>query len=88
VDVAGTNLRQETAGVSSPAQCDALCKQNATGCSFWIFVASRPEQAQFQAPFSCFAKDNAFRGENGYTGKPKTDIWVADSQVWCAVAWQ
>jgi hypothetical protein len=55
-----------------------------------IFVASRPEQVQFQPEMNCFAKADAFRGQNGWTGKPKSDIWIADSQVRVAPArcWQ
>lgn len=44
-------------------------------------MASRPEQVQFQPAMNCFAKADAFRGQNGWTGKPKGDIWIADSQV-------
>jgi hypothetical protein len=44
-------------------------------------VASRPEQQQFQPARNCFAKADAFMGQNGWVGKPKSDIWIADSQV-------
>lgn len=81
VDVAGTNLRRDFVNITRPAQCDDICRRNATGCTFWIFVASRPEQTQLQQERNCFAKADVFKGENGWTGKPKADIWNADSQV-------
>lgn len=59
--------------MSLPICCDVpLCR---------IFVASRPEQQQFQPARNCFAKADAFMGQNGWVGKPKSDIWIADSQV-------
>ena len=55
-------------------------------CGIWpgccrIFVASRPEDMQVQQERNCFAKADVFKGQNGWTGKPKSDIWNADSQV-------
>jgi len=44
-----------------------------------IFVASEPSQPQ--PTRNCFSKADEFRGQNGWTGKPKSDIWLADSQV-------
>ena len=46
-----------------------------------MFVASRPENAQVQQERNCFSKADVFKGQNGWTGKPKADIWNADSQV-------
>jgi hypothetical protein len=35
VDVAGTNLRQDTANITAPRDCDSICRDNTTGCTFW-----------------------------------------------------
>jgi hypothetical protein len=33
------------------------------------------------ALFNCFVKADPFKGQNGWTGPPKRDIWIPDSQV-------
>lgn len=65
------------------AVCVCVCKCCVCvwpGCCR-IFVASRPEELQTQPERNCFAKADVFKGQNGWTGKPKADIWNADSQV-------
>uniref|UniRef100_A0A383VEC8 Apple domain-containing protein n=1 Tax=Tetradesmus obliquus TaxID=3088 RepID=A0A383VEC8_TETOB len=79
-DVAGTNLQQFTSGIDHPWQCDGLCA-NTSGCTFWTFVASK--NGSGQAPHNCFARTDPFMGQNGWTGPPKPDIWVPDSEMEC-----
>ncbi|WIA31963.1 hypothetical protein OEZ86_002818 [Tetradesmus obliquus] len=79
-DVAGTNLQQFTSGIDHPWQCDGLCA-NTSGCTFWTFVASK--NGSGQAPHNCFARADPFMGQNGWTGPPKPDIWVPDSEMEC-----
>ena len=81
-DVAGTNLNLYT-NLTNVAQCEPLC-QNTPGCTIWTYVHAQPG-VDGQAPSNCFVKADPFRGQNGWTGPPKGDIWLPDSQVDCFV---
>eukprot|EP00882_Tetradesmus_deserticola_P003769 GHRQ01003984.1.p1 GENE.GHRQ01003984.1~~GHRQ01003984.1.p1 ORF type:complete len:373 (+),score=109.27 GHRQ01003984.1:217-1335(+) len=80
-DVAGTNLQQYTDDIREPLDCDKLCA-NTSACTIWTFVAAQPGSTG-AAPFNCFVKADPFKGQNGWTGPPKGDIWIPDSQVDC-----
>jgi hypothetical protein len=53
VDVAGTNLRRDYENITRPAQCDTICRQNTTGCTFWWVVWDWPQRYSRHGDVPC-----------------------------------